>query len=364
MIENRRDIELFVARSGSLHAEGRYTESLREAQKASKLLSAIDNPAMNVRALFREAEALRMLGESTDALTRYGRILEYAYDPRLRNPLRLGLGNRKTDTTWHIAVAFMGWAQCARYVPGMNLQKLADGLDTGLAWLRSSGRSHWRAGLLLQRALLLYETGHTDQAVDVAEEALELAENHPDAPGPTLASYRRSLGDMLRAVERYEHAATQYRKVLDDTHAHVHDRNTSLHRLASCVLDTGDIERARQLANEAADEALSLGDSALCDALAVLVRVHRQAGALDEALDVVARQTQAAERTGNDYYRYFAIRDAADVALDRRALQRAKTLLDALLPLAAAMDRSRGGTTFALQLAARQRRLHEDDDAT
>lgn len=349
----RRDIELLVATAGSLYDEGRYRESLRTAEQASAAVEGTDDPAMSVRALFREAEALRMLGESESALARYGRILELAYDPRINKPLSLSLA----DVTWYIAVAFMGWAQCARYVPGMKLERLDEGLDTGLAWLRSAGRSHWRAGLLLQRALLLYETDRAAQAVDVAEEALALAEQHADGPGPTLASYRRSLAEILRAVQRHEGAAEQYRKVLADSKAHIHDRNASLSSLASCLLDLDRVADARRHAEDAVTEAMSLGDSALCDALAVRVRVYRHEGQLSEARTTVQQQLAAAERSGSNYYRYFAVRDAADVAMDLADWEKAREYLDTLAPLATAMDRSRGGTTFAEQLTDRRARL-------
>lgn len=355
MSSTRRDIELLVATAGSLYDEGRYAESRRAAEQASAALAGMDDPGMTVRALFREAEASRMLGESENALARYGRILELAYDPRINKPLSLSMA----DVTWYIAVAFIGWAQCARYVPGMKLAKLDEGLDAGLAWMRSAGRAHWRAGLLLQRALLFYETDRAAEAVPVAEEALALADQHPDGPGPTLASCRRSLAEMLRAVNRHDDAAAQYRQVLADSRAHIHDRNASLTSLASCFLDMGQVAEARRHAEDAVVEAMSLGDSALCDALAVRVRVHRHEGQLAEARATVERQLQAAERTGSDYYRYFAVRDAADVALDLGDRESASEYLKALEPLARDMDRSRGKSTFAAQLAERRTRLAE-----
>ena len=353
MTTTRRDIELLVATAGSLYDEGRYGESRRVAERASDALAGMDDPGMTVRALFREAEAARMLGDSESALACYGRILELAYDPRVNKPLSLSMA----DVTWYIAVAFIGWAQCARYVPGMKLEKLDQGLDTGLAWLRSAGRSHWRAGLLLQRALLYYETERPADAVKGAEEALALAEQHPDGPGPTLASYRRSLAEMLRAVARHDDAAAQYRAVLDDSRAHIHDRNASLTSLSSCLLDMDQVAEARRCAEDAVSEAMALGASALCDALAARVRILRHEGLLDEARATVERQLQAAERTGSDYYRYFAVRDAADVALDTGDSAGARAHFEALEPLASAMDRSRGGTTFAGQLAERRARL-------
>lgn len=359
MTVTRRDIELLVATAGSLYDEGRYGESRRAAERAAAALAGMDDPGMTVRALFREAEALRMLGESESALARYGRILELAYDPRVNKPLSLTMA----DVTWYIAVAFIGWAQCARYVPGMKLGKLNEGLDAGLTWLRSAGRAHWRAGLLLQRALLWHETGRPGDAVGIAEEALALAEQHPDGPGPTLASYRRSLAEMLRAVDRHNDAAEQYRRVLDDGRVHIHDRNASLTSLASCMLDMGQVADARRYADDAVSEAESLGESALCDALAARVRVYRHEGQFAQAHAAVERQREAAERTGSDYYRYFAVRDAADVALDLFDLERARAHFGALESLAAAMDRSRGGTTFAEQLAERRARCDELEPA-
>ena len=353
MSSTRRDIEFLVATAGSLYDEGRYAESRRAAEQASAALAGTDDPGMTVRALFREAEALRMLGESENALARYGRLLELAYDPRINKPLSLSMA----DVTWYIAVAFIGWAQCARYVPGMKLDRLDEGIDAGIAWMRAAGRAHWRAGLLLQRALLLYETDHAVAAVPVAEEALALADQHPDGPGPTLASYRRSLAEMLRAVGRHDDAAAQYRRVLADSRAHIHDRNASLTSLASCLLDLDQVADARRHADDAVAEAISLGDSALCDALAVRVRIYRHEGQFAEARATVERQLQAAERTGSDYYRYFAVRDAADVALDVGDRQSAGGYLDELEPLARNMDRSRGKTTFARQLSERRTRL-------
>jgi hypothetical protein len=54
---------------------------------------------------------------------------------------------------------------------------------------------------------------------------------------------------------------------------------------------------------------------------------------------------------------YFALRDAADVALDEGDVTGTEALLAELEPYARALDESRGVTTFATEVAQRRQRM-------
>jgi hypothetical protein len=66
-----------------------------------------------------------------------------------------------------------------------------------------------------------------------------------------------------------------------------------------------------------------------------------------------------ARRLGSGYRLYYALRSAADVALDERDAARARALIDEAQPHAEAIDRSRGTTELRDDLQRRRDRLTE-----
>jgi hypothetical protein len=99
-----------------------------------------------------------------------------------------------------------------------------------------------------------------------------------------------------------------------------------------------------------------MGDDALCTALGVLLDAQRAAADRGAAERTSERRLAAARRT-SDYRLYFALRDAADVALDGGDGETARRHLDEAEPLAQALDRQRGVATVVGEIAARRRRL-------
>ena len=250
----------------------------------------------------------------------------------------------------------MGWVECGRFLPEVPMTGLFAVLDQGEAWLRGTGRGGWRAGLCLQRAKVLDELGRLQEAVGFAEEALALEERQPNAPGFTLATYRWSLGDLLRKVGRVEDAEVQYGRVLDAPAGSVHSRFSGLEGLARCALDRGALVEAQAHAAGAVREAEGLGSNILCSALHCLVAAHRRAGDRAAARAAATRHLGLARSLGTSDL-YYAVRDAADVALDDGDRSEAETLLAELEPYARALDESRGVTTFASALAQQRQRL-------
>ncbi len=102
----------------------------------------------------------------------------------------------------------------------------------------------------------------------------------------------------------------------------------------------------------------SMGEDAICPALETLVAVCRRAGDFAAAKEAVDRYLGIARRV-SDFRLYFALRDAADVALDLGDTRAARAYLDEAAPLAVAFDRQCEVTANSDDLERRRKRLVE-----
>jgi len=349
---NAYAVALMIREAWDLYKAGRYSAGLDAARRAVEASRKLGDLASEVRATEIEAANLRMLGDDATALVWYTWILGVAED----GEKQAALGD--ADLTKQFAKAYMNFVACGRFLPEMTVEKLLDVLDAGEAWLRRAGRPEWRAGLLHQRVSLLVGQGRREEAVGFAEEAVSLARQHPNAPGYALAAHLWVLGDLLRQLERTAEAEGCYQEVLDDPASHPGNRAGALQGLARCALARDDAASARQHATAAVRLAEGMGDDVLCIALGVLVDACRAADDVEAAVRASERYLDAARRVGGQRP-YFALRDAADVALDRGDVEAARRHLDEAAPIAAAFDRQAGVETWANDLAERQRRLAE-----
>jgi tetratricopeptide (TPR) repeat protein len=347
--QGARAVELLLDEAWAATGEGRYGPAVAAAQRAVQAAEALDDPALLARALVREASPLRMLGDDAAALARCTRVLTLANDPAIAD--RLG----GEPAAWAVAQAYIFWVACARFLTGIGTRELFGVLDAAQRWLTATGRRDWRAGVLLERAIVHWWLGELDAAVAAAQEAL--AAYDPRAPGYTLATHRFQLGDILREAGRHGEARPHYQAILDDPDANSHDRKAAHQGLAWCAVAGGDPEAGRRHAAAAVRLAEPLGDDALCPALAALVAACRAGGDLDGAWRAATRGMEAAGRVGGHYRPYYATRDALDVALDRGDADTARRLLADLDAHAAALDTTTGTDTRARETARRRSRL-------
>ena len=119
----------------------------------------------------------------------------------------------------------------------------------------------------------------------------------------------------------------------------------------------GDPAAGRREARAAVLLAESLGDDALCLSLEVLAAACRAAGDLDAAGEAASRYLAAARRVGGHDRPYYAVRIAADIALDRADLDTARVLIGELDEHAAALDAAAGNSVFTQDSAQRRGRL-------
>lgn len=351
MRDATRAIELLLADARRVNSEYRYAAAVDAARRARALAADIDAPALRLRAAVEEADALRMMGDKRAALVRLTEALKWAHDPALQDRLA------EADVRREVAQACMQTVECARYLPGIPVARLLAMLDKGEAWLRSMGCPDWRAGLLWNRASLLETQGRLDEALAAAEEALALELGDADAPGYTVATYRCRLGDLLWRLGRHDDAERQYRAVLDDLDGGEDEHKVAREGLAWCALATERSDEARRHAEAAVALAAGLGDDSLCAALDVLVAACRASGDLDTAHAAAGRMLALARRLACDERLYFALRDSADVAVDRGDAATARAALAEARPLAEAFDRDSGTVELADELGSLEDRL-------
>ena len=106
-----------------------------------------------------------------------------------------------------------------------------------------------------------------------------------------------------------------------------------------------------------------MGDDALALAFEVLVEACRKAGNVPAARAASERTIAGARRIGSAERLYFALRDAADVALDEQDADRAHVLIEEAQPHAEAIDRSRGTTLLRDDIQRLRKRLAEIEGA-
>jgi tetratricopeptide (TPR) repeat protein len=341
-----RAVELLIGQAREATGEDRYSAALAAADAAVQAAEQLDDPALLVRGLVEEADALHMSGDRLGALARYTRVLGLAEDPATRDRLDHPAATRA------LARAHMDRVECARFVTGIGARELFGVLDAAESWLSAIGHSDWRAGILRLRALTHQRLGELDAAIATAQEALAVYQ--PDAPGYTLAAYRWTLGDLLRWANRAGEAEPLYQAILDDPTTGQRDRTATLGGMAWCALAAQEPDTARRHADAAVQLADTLGDVALRTALEVLAAACRAGGDLDSAWQAATRYLDISHRLGGHYMLYYATRDALDIALDRRDQASVDQLLTELAPHASALDTDTNNTTFADEVTQRR----------
>lgn len=343
--EARRGAEQKLAEARSASEKGRHAEAAKLSVKAREAAKEAGDRWLGVRAEYLEAVALERLGKWADATSRYAAVRDAAADPAEWTE------GAVAGAAFEIAAAHIDWVRCARFSPEVQTVKLLAVLDAGEAYVRGIGKPSWRAGMLRQRANVLDLLGRRDPAIAAAEEALALKTRDAYGPGGTLNAHRWKLGDMLRRAARPKDAMPHYQAVLDDERSAPFDRSVALQGLARCYLAVGHMGYARSHGEEAVHLAAGLGESALAPVLATFIDVTLTEKDLPSARTASNWMLETARNTGGSYPLYFALRQAARVALAEKDGPRARALVAEAAPLAEAIDRSRGRKTLRDELA-------------
>lgn len=338
-------VELLIAEAGSFYGQARYAEALRVAERAREGAQRLGSLRLEIKATHVEALALRSLGDGPLSLTRVSWILAVVRDPARRAELaRAGVESE-------VASAYGDWVGAASFLPEMEAEKLLAVLDAGEAYVRGIGKPGWRAGLLAYRAQVLGYLGRLEAAIAAAEEGLSLDLRDGTGPGAPLETHRWALGDLLRQASRPTEAARHYEAVLADETSSPHGRFAAHVGLAHCALEAGAPADARRHAEEAVHLAEGMGDDNLQPALTALIESCLAQKDLAAARVASDHQLEGARRLGSGIRLYFALRDAARVALAEKDAPRTLGLLGEALPCAEALDRSHTGTGFRDEIA-------------
>lgn len=326
---------LLLQQAWSQQKHGRYSEALSAAEGALNVAQQLANLGMEIRAAGIIASTLELQGNHAAAHAQYEWILAVARDPMRQSAIE------HAHVEKVITMAYMRSVDTALFLPDVELAPLSEMLDTADAYVRMIGKPEWRAGLLHQRARLLEALGSVDAALDAAEQGLHLELQHGSAPGATLAAHQLTFGNLLRQVRRYAEAAVQYKAVLIGKQSTPHERIGACVGLARCHLGTNDLETARRCADDARRFAEEWGDELLSLALNACTDAYLAIEDVVEARKASDRAVECARRMRSSYRLYFALRNAAKVALAEHDAARAHALLDEAVPYAAAFDRVR-----------------------
>jgi tetratricopeptide (TPR) repeat protein len=350
-----RAIELLIEEAWSAYRESRYPLSASVAGRAVLAAKHLGDPNLHIRALQREADALRMSGNDAEALSRMTRILGMAADHAIAASL-------DATATREVARAYAHWVDSAIYLGGFPVRELFGVLDAADHWLTTTGHRDWRAAVLLDRAALHRHLGELDQALVAAQDAF--ATYRSGAPGYSLAVYRQDLGELLHLTGRPAEAEQHFHAILNDSATNPHSRASAWKGLAWCALACDDVPEALRYANAAVDSAEALGSDSLTVALEVLTAAQRAAGNLDAAWEAATRRLDFARSVGTHYRLYYAMRSAVDIAIDRADHASARALLDEFHQHAAALDTDSTDSGFTAEVARRRERLARSEGRT
>lgn len=346
----RRSIELLIEEAKALSRDGQYTDALRAAERAASAAQELGELGLEIRAVLEEADAHRVLGDKGTSVARFTWVLAMVEDRTLWSELE------RAGVTPQITRAYMDWVDSALFVPEIPSAQIFDVLAAGEGYVQAIGRPEWRSGILYSRSLALRAEGRSEEAVAPAKEAVVLKQRHPDAPGYPLATYRRSLADLLYRLDRVEEAEAHYQEVPSDPECPSFDNFLAHKGLAQCALRQGDPRLARREAEEALRFAQSIDDSLVGPALEILVLACRRLRDLPAAR-AAAEQHVAAGRVLGKVRLYAGLRDALDVALDERRFREAQAYLGEVMPLAQALDRKDNMNDFSASIEDRRVRL-------
>jgi tetratricopeptide (TPR) repeat protein len=215
----RRAIELLIDDSWEFNAADRSIQALAEAERAVSAARRFGDAGLLVRALVAQASAQRMLGEYAGATADYTEVFELAEDPRNEQALADRAAVRA------IGSAHMNFVLVSRLRGASSKEQLLALADEADDWFVRTGRSHWRAGLLLQRAEVHLDHGEAGPALEHAKAAYEAYD--ASAPGYSVPYHLNCLGRALLASGRGDAAAEHFHAVIDDDQSGPHDRMLS-----------------------------------------------------------------------------------------------------------------------------------------
>lgn len=351
-------VEAFLTEADAAYKDRRWHKSAAVAARAVQAATIAKDPFMILRSLYYERRALWKQADFGTALVRDTQALAVADEYAGHEGLS-GYGG-----AWYIAMAKCCWVQDMLNQTGNDdkLRQLLEVLDDAERWLVARGYPNWRSGLLLHRSRILSRIGERSKAIDVAQEALDLAlRQSPKDPGYTIGDHKVTLADFLRRAKRDEEAAALYRELLDDPQALTYERVYSYHGLAEIALDAGRLEEGLRYARQGVQVAEAESDFlVVCDMMYTLVRALQLSKDLDGAHRMALHYEAQARATGTKSELYFALRSRFDVefALDNR--EQARAILAELEKIATALDREDGKAVKATEVARRYERITQN----
>ncbi len=351
-------VDTFLNEADAAYKDRLWRKSAAAAARAVQAATIARDPFMILRSLYYERRALWKQADFGTALVRDTQALAIAEDYAGHEGLS-GYGG-----AWYIAMAKCSWVQDMLNQTGNDdkLRQLLEVLDDAERWLVARGYPNWRSGLLLHRSRILSRTGERDKAINVAQEALDLAlRQSPSDPGYSIGDHKVTLADFLRRAKRDEEAAAIYRELLDNPNSFAYERVYSYHGLAEIALDAGRMEEGLRYARQGVQVADAESDFlVVCDMMYTLVRALLLSKDMDGAHQMVLRYEAQARATGTKSELYFALRSRFDVEFALGNRDQAKTVLAELEKIATALDREDGKAAKATEVARRYERMTQN----
>jgi tetratricopeptide (TPR) repeat protein len=381
--EARREVEHLHRLAMDAHDEGLFATMERLLESAVETAERLDDLPLLVKERYWLADARRMLGRDTQAISAYTWLIGLAIDP---NQSR-GLADQAT--LQYLARAFANFLASSSWLPELSVEQLLRVAADGLAWLDRVGKPHWAAGLRLERGELHRRRGDLDAARRDLEAALALRRRHPEVSGYRLAVHRVTLARLFNQhLDAQAEAAELLEETLDDPASVFVDRCQAFFRLALVRQAQGDLAAAEEAARAALDLArLMEAPYEMVGAYGALGRVQQDSDRLEDATETFAQSCRWSRREGSVELREIALMDCAqlrleqawracgltkgetkppdrlptgaDGALAARRLRSARRFLDRARPLAEQLDRATGRRKFQDELDGVAMRVDE-----
>lgn len=275
---------LDVARG--LRATGRYREALREATSVVVDTEALEHPQAR-------AEALFVAGDLQGRLN----------DPKAEATLWKAIDAAGTAVP---TVSAGAWSRLVDVV-GLHATTTERGLeiaDIALAEVQRAGEPLLLADLLLNRASVLAVAGRHDEAIEAAQQAVEMRERLLPGDDPSLSHALHTLGNALCRAGRLEEGLSQQRRALAILEPALGARHP---KVAMNLYNVGATLRALGRPAEAVDyveRSLSISRDALgrehprvARTLSLIAGIENDQGRVDAALASQRQASQIFEQT-------------------------------------------------------------------
>jgi tetratricopeptide (TPR) repeat protein len=318
----RREVEHLHRLAMDALEEGQYATMERLLESAVETAERLDDLPLLVKERSWLADARRMLGRHTQAISTYTWLIGLAIDP---NQSR-GLADEVT--LQYLARAFANFLDCGYWLPELPVEQLLSVASDGLSWLDRVGKPHWAADLRAQRGDLNRLRGDTDAARRDLEAALARKRRHPDAPGYPLASHRLALAELLSDdLKVYAEAAELLEEVLNDPTTKSWELCRAFRQLAPLRQAQGNLVAAEEAARAALGIARQMESSfSMACAYEALGRVQQDADQLDAATQTFAQEWHWSRLDGGIQRLEMVLLDCARLRLEqaRRACRMTK----------------------------------------